>query len=399
MIRRAPVPRHPDPLMLAALAAEQSVTYAAFVPCYRSSRRVAVPPIAGSAIDRLAGRHLARKSAERHLRLTISPHAPNGADAVTEDASSEDPAPSGRFPRCSDAVRRVASSARERPLAAEGLGTAAGARGAPRVGVPTLVVTAERRYAPTVMAPSPVPGAAVTQFAVIDALLAGAYESGLRVAVARSIGDFGLGCVDHLGGEVIIVGGEVIECTLDGPPVAMDDDDILPFAIVCRFPDVPRVGLSEQDFAGFAASVEGALTSRNLFHAVRFDGVLSEVRVRVTPRQHHPFPRLAEVTSHQVETVARDIRGTVVGFWTPAIYQGIAVAGLHLHFLSKDRSIGGHVLDLAAHAGDLHVAAFARFDLHLPTDDLFLRTELTHAEDHRIVAVEGGVAVSAEEPS
>jgi acetolactate decarboxylase len=213
------------------------------------------------------------------------------------------------------------------------------------------------------MTPPPVPGAAVTQFAVLDALLAGAYESGLRVAEARSIGDFGLGCVNHLGGEVVILDGEAIECTLDGPPLAMDDDDILPFAIVCRFPEVPRVGLGEQDFAGFAASVEDALTSRNLFHAVRFDGVLSEVRVRVTPRQHHPFPRLAEVTSHQVETVARDIRGTVVGFWTPAIYQGIAVAGLHLHFLSEDRSIGGHVLDLAAHSGDLHLAAFARFDL------------------------------------
>jgi alpha-acetolactate decarboxylase len=65
------------------------------------------------------------------------------------------------------------------------------------------------------MTPSPVPGAAVTQFAVIDALLAGAYESGLRIAEARSIGDFGLGCVDHLGGEVLIVDGEAIECTLD----------------------------------------------------------------------------------------------------------------------------------------------------------------------------------------
>jgi hypothetical protein len=30
---------------------------------------------------------------------------------------------------------------------------------------------------------------------------------------------------------------------------------------------------------------------------------------------------------------------------------------------------------------------------------LFLRTELTHAEDHRIVAVEGGVAVPDEESS
>ena len=55
--------------------------------------------------------------------------------------------------------------------------------------------------------------------------------------------------------------------------------------------------------------------------------------------------------------------------------------------------------DLAVEAGDLRVAAYARLDLRLPTDDLFLRTELTHAEDHRIVAVEGGAAaVSAESP-
>ena len=231
----------------------------------------------------------------------------------------------------------------------------------------------------------------MTQFAVLDALLAGAYESGLPVGEARSIGDFGLGCVDHLGGEVVILDGAVIECTLDRPPMAMDDDDVLPFAIVCRFPDLAPVGMGERDLAGFAASVEGALTSRNLFHAVRFDGVLSEVRVRITPRQRHPLPKLAEVTSHQVETTRRAVRGTVVGFWTPAIYQGIAVAGLHLHFLSEDRSFGGHVLDLAVDAGELRVAAYAGFDLRLPTDEVFLRTELTHAEDHRIVAVEGDV--------
>lgn len=241
----------------------------------------------------------------------------------------------------------------------------------------------------------PDPSDALTQFAVLDALLAGAYESGLPVAEARSIGDFGLGCVDHLGGEVVILDGAVIECTLDGPPVVMDDDEILPFAIVCRFPDLAPVGVKDQDLAGFTASVEGELTSRNLFHAVRFDGVLAEVRVRITPRQHHPLPALAEVTSHQVETVKRAVRGTLVGFWTPAIYQGIAVGGLHLHFLSDDRSFGGHVLDLAVDAGDLRVAAFTRFDLRLPTDELFLRTELTHAEDHRIVAVEGGVPAGA----
>jgi acetolactate decarboxylase len=87
-------------------------------------------------------------------------------------------------------------------------------------------------YAPSV-APIPVPGAAVTQFAVLDALLAGAYESGLRVSEACAVGDFGLGCVDHLGGEVVILDASAIECTLDGPPAVMRSDEILPFAIIC----------------------------------------------------------------------------------------------------------------------------------------------------------------------
>ena len=41
---------------------------------------------------------------------------------------------------------------------------------------------------------------------------------------------------------------------------------------------------------------------------------------------------------------------------------------------------------------EMAIAAYSRFDLRLPTDEQFLRTELTHGEDHRIVAVEGGAA-------
>jgi acetolactate decarboxylase len=89
--------------------------------------------------------------------------------------------------------------------------------------------------------------------------------------------------------------------------------------------------------------------------------------------------------------VLTDVRGTLVGFWAPAIYQGITVAGLHVHFLADDRSVGGHVLDATVARARMRLTAYARFDLRLPTDEQFLRTELTHGEDHRIVAVEGGV--------
>lgn len=232
----------------------------------------------------------------------------------------------------------------------------------------------------------------MTQFAVLDALLAGAYESGIPVSDVRGLGDFGIGCCDHLGGEVIVLDGEVFECTVGEPPDRMQDAQILPFVDVCRFAATSSLEIEDTDLTALTARVEGALLSRNLFHAVRLDGVFTSVRVRVTPRQEHPFRPLAEVTSGQIETVLSGVSGSLVGFWSPAIYQGITVAGLHVHFLAEDRSVGGHVLDVTVGRAGLQLTAYARFDLRLPTDDQFLRTELTHGEDHRIVAVEGGVA-------
>ena len=57
----------------------------------------------------------------------------------------------------------------------------------------------------------------------------------------------------------------------------------------------------------------------------------------------------------------------------PSRRRRVAVAALHLHFPSEDRSIGGHVLEVAA---EFRRPPRGGFDLHLPTDDLFLRTEL-----------------------
>ncbi|HWL01079.1 MAG TPA: acetolactate decarboxylase, partial [Microbacteriaceae bacterium] len=80
------------------------------------------------------------------------------------------------------------------------------------------------------------PGEAVTQFAVLDALLVGAYESGIAVSDVCALGDFGLGCCDRLGGEVVILDGEAFECTPDGLISRMTSGEILPFAVCCRFP-------------------------------------------------------------------------------------------------------------------------------------------------------------------
>lgn len=240
---------------------------------------------------------------------------------------------------------------------------------------------------------------AVTQFAVLDALLAGVYSQGSPAADVRAAGDTGVGCCEGLGGEVVIVDGEVWECTADAPPRPMADDEFLPFVDVCRLGDARADPVADLDLAGLDAAVQERLLSRNLFHAVRVDGVFAHVLTRVTHRQRPPFRPLADVAAKQLETTTRECAGSLIGFWLPRLYQGITVAGLHLHFLSDDRSIGGHVLDVSVHEGGLRLSAFADLHLRLPRDGEFLATELTHDDDHRIVAVEssGGTAASAQE--
>jgi acetolactate decarboxylase len=238
----------------------------------------------------------------------------------------------------------------------------------------------------------PLTDAALTQFAVLDALLAGAYESGLPASRVGDLGDFGIGCCDALGGEVVILDGEVWECTVGEAPNVMTDGETLPFAVVSEAPAGPPTPVADQGMDGLVAAIEDQLLSRNLFHSVRIDGRFDAVRVRVTPRESRPFRPLTEVVKGQVETERQDVAGTLVGVWSPAIYQGITVAGLHLHFLAEDRSFGGHVLQLTVGEAELRLSAHHRLHLRLPTDELFLRSELSHDDDHRIVAVEAGGA-------
>ncbi|WP_295838424.1 acetolactate decarboxylase [uncultured Microbacterium sp.] len=232
----------------------------------------------------------------------------------------------------------------------------------------------------------------MTQFAVLDALLDGVYSQGVSAAEARTFGDIGVGCCEGLGGEVVIVDGSIFECTADGPPRPMTDDETLPFVDVCALGDPVAEPVAAGDLAALRGEIERRLLSRNLFHAVRVDGVLERVRTRVTRRQKPPYRPLADVAAEQIETQSEDVAGVLVGFWMPQIYQGVTVAGLHLHFLSADRSIGGHVLDVVVEEGALRMTAFRAFHLRLPDDEDFLERELTHDDDHRIVAVENGRA-------
>jgi acetolactate decarboxylase len=98
------------------------------------------------------------------------------------------------------------------------------------------------------------------------------------------------------------------------------------------------------------------------------DGRFDYARTRSVPRQHKPYPPLAEVVKHQPTFELRDVSGSLVGFRYPDYAQGLNVSGYHFHFITKDRSAGGHVLGCRLAAGELYIDHEGDLRLELPPD-------------------------------
>lgn len=205
------------------------------------------------------------------------------------------------------------------------------------------------------------------QTSTIDVLLDGNYDGDVSFAELGDRGDFGLGTLDALDGEMIALDGSFYQVKADGRAYPVDGRAKTPFAVVTNFePDVYRPLATPIDFGAFCAYLEEVLADDPGCCAIRVDGHFERVKTRSVPRQRKPYPPLLEVVESQPTFELRDVQGSLVGFRFPRYAQGINVAGYHFHFITQDRSAGGHVLDCRLAHGELRVDHEADLQLELP---------------------------------
>jgi len=229
------------------------------------------------------------------------------------------------------------------------------------------------------------------QASTIGALLEGAFDGDLSFAELAEHGDLGLGTLNGLDGEMIALDGEFLRADVDGAIDAIPADARTPFAVVTMFePEIEARIEGRLSHPELLARLDQLVPAGAVSCAVRLDGRFELVRARSVPRQSPPYRPLAEVVAEQHVFELRDVAGTMLGFRFPAYAEGIEVGGYHLHFVSDDRSRGGHVLDSASDglraridpSDDLHVELPPRVDLADP--------DLAAATHAAIVRAEGG---------
>ena len=205
------------------------------------------------------------------------------------------------------------------------------------------------------------------QTSTVQALLAGAFDGDVTVGQLLEHGDLGLGTLNALDGELIVLDGHAwkanLDCTLVQPPLTART----PYAVVTEFAPGDPIELTEP-LAG--DDLEPWLRARHRVtdrpDAIRIDGRFEQLHVRSVPRQRRPYPSLATAISHQHVCELDEVTGTMVGFRFPDPLDGIEMAGFHLHFVSDDRTRGGHVLSHRVLEGELRIDEASDLHVELP---------------------------------
>ena len=213
------------------------------------------------------------------------------------------------------------------------------------------------------------------QVSTSTALVEGVYSGSIPSSVLLEHGDFGLGTFEGLDGEMVILDGQIYQVA--DRVRHRTDDFLVPFAAITHFHakssfEIDKVARLEN----IELACDQQRISDNLFYALRLDGIFETIHARAV----HTVPkntRLLDAAKTQSEFHFENIEGTLVGFWSPRYSSAFSVPGYHLHFISKDRTKGGHLLDCSARKLKACVQVLSEFDIRLPESGPFLTTNLS----------------------
>jgi acetolactate decarboxylase len=222
-----------------------------------------------------------------------------------------------------------------------------------------------------------VPQHTLFQVSTSGALVQGIYERAVSSRFLLNHGDFGLGTFENLDGEMVVLDGAIYQARSDGKVLNITDDVGTPFAVVTHFTaDQDQTIENASSFEEITKICDQYRDSDNLFYAFRIDGRFAHIHTRAMKATRDGLP-LAKAAAIQPEFEFTDVDGTLVGIWAPQFSSALNIAGYHFHFLSEDRTKGGHLLECSGKNLRVRVDRLNDFHLSLPESEEFLRADLT----------------------
>ena len=232
----------------------------------------------------------------------------------------------------------------------------------------------------------------IYQVALLQSLTQGYYDGVIKVSELKQHGDTGIGTFEGVNGEMIVLDGKVYQALGDGSVKEADENETVPFSNVTFFDKDGSLELSEINDVNALKEKLSAMVDekgRNLFYFVKVSGTFDKMNVRSELKQEKPYKTLDKaLETDQREFNYDNIKGTVVALYCPDYMGGLNTPGWHFHFISDDKTKGGHILDLQFAGAEAEFDATPEFEMFLPDNDDFQKIELSKDVSDAIKKVE-----------
>ena len=234
----------------------------------------------------------------------------------------------------------------------------------------------------------------LNQVSLLQGLTLWDYYGSKTIKELKWLGNIGLGTFDGLNGELIMLDWVVYRANDKLEIEVPSDDELIPFANVTFFDNDEQYELNNiSNIDDLKAQLDSRVDKlgNNRFYMVAISGVFNTMHIRSERKQSEPYKTLVEVLRvDQTEKELSDVEGTVVALYTPEYMSDLNAAGWHLHFITKDRKTGGHVLGLDIDKATATWDYTNNFKLHLPDGDFYKSLDFSVNQDDDIKEVEQG---------
>ena len=232
----------------------------------------------------------------------------------------------------------------------------------------------------------------IFQVSLLQGLTFGDYYGNVTVKELKRHGNIGIGTFDRLNGELIMLDGVVYRAAGDGSVEVVSNKETIPFSNVTYLDADKTKNLKNvADYKELCGELNKLVEERgkNRFYMIRIDGLFKEMNVRSVRAQEEPYKPLVNVLEYdQTFFDYKDIEGSIVGLYCPPYMSSLNAVGWHMHFISKDKTRGGHILGLNIVDAKLAWDDTNAFQMLLPQNKMFTGFDLTIDQSEDIKKVE-----------
>lgn len=227
--------------------------------------------------------------------------------------------------------------------------------------------------------------ATINQAGTIDSLVEVLTQGSTTLDTMIKYGNYGLGTVNDIPGEMVIYQGKAYLGDSHGKAVPLSNSTKVPFAQSFDFknPEFTKT-LNNVTPKTIDSLIKNNLSGTNYYYAVKITGTFESIKGRSWPKLQKGKLIAPWILKHQTIHNIHSIKGTVIGVVTPSYLSNTSVAGEHFHFIDSTKTQVYHLYDFKSEKVNVTIKRYNKSNIIFPTTESYKLQKITR-QDPKVV--------------